>query len=1063
MIKNIFLLHGSKDRSTAEKLALLLKDAKYSVRLGTDFSSFQGEEYVYTPLLSSAAINDETFCSKVQQLILDSKSIIPLVIETRCLGLAAKNNKTKDLLSLEPVDLQIEGLEKGIAKFVRVLIQKDRPDQTTDKADINWADIGLEKYFRRLHARLGFISLSKIDKSQENVQLEQIYIPLMIDWFLSIMVKDYKITNWWIVRLSNIETIHPDDPAPDINKVFLHEDMELGALNSLLKDIQVAIDAGIDSKFEDPSKRPLVLAPPWYDGIKEAFWPIQVIHAVGSYKRLVVLGAPGSGKSTFVRYLALCLLGSKVQPELPNANIRFLSNWPHSALTPLFIELRHFVGWDKFPDLEKPVTEDHFWNYVKEGLQRSDMIELAPILRSELIEGRGIIILDGLDEVPIGEGRKALDRRRQQLRDLARELSTVYANSRIVFTSRDYAYRDWELEGFTSVKMAPLNLNQMNKLANKLYGKKGLGGEDAQNKADRLINSLNSVPATLKDYPLFLTLMATLFLRGEKEGLPTKKGELYYQSIMLLLDRWTQPGLTEPSLADQLGCGVDKLYERLEVVAYKTHIESVTESDSPSNISRALLLDELFEIGGQEDIAIAKLLSFVSEQAGVLISPEARVFQFAHRGFQEYLAASYIYRLIQEEYLKPGAEDDYLIVRSLIEARPQLWREPCLLLGEVIVQRDRKDRIWELIFSLLNDDRLPSQIPNDSARWWSVWLACRLSLDHEIFNIKTQKYIYTYEKLKEWTRELLNRGEALPTYERVEVATLLGFIKDERPGVGIKEKIPDIMWCSIPSGEFVIGTTPEQISFIQQQQWAKDWTFTRETPSHIVELPTYEISRFPITQAQFQSFVDDEEDGYFQRKWWTKAGLEWIKEGGRPFPSDPNSPPNLPCTNVSWYEAVAYCNWLSEKLRCKISLPSEAQWEKAAKGINGRIFPWGKEFNKNFCNSSLSGLGKTVPVGCYKLADNPWGLDGPQDMSGNIWEWCTSIYEIIDEKIFYYPYYSDDSRENMEVGNNCYRICRGGSFLNPPFLLRTAYRGRDRPHHRAKRVGFRVVKATVDG
>ena len=150
--------------------------------------------------------------------------------------------------------------------------------------------------------------------------------------------------------------------------------------------------------------------------------------------------------------------------------------------------------------------------------------------------------------VPISEGRRALERRRQQLKDLARELSTIYAKSRIIFTSRDYAYRDWALEGFTSAKLTALNEDQMNNLATRLYTKKGFDYSEAQSKAAKLMFELLRVPAACKDYPLFLTLMATLFLKDEAEGLPTNKGDLYYKSIMLLLDRWTQPGLIESSL-----------------------------------------------------------------------------------------------------------------------------------------------------------------------------------------------------------------------------------------------------------------------------------------------------------------------------------------------------------------------------------------------------------------------------------------------------------------------------------------------------------------------------------
>jgi formylglycine-generating enzyme required for sulfatase activity len=1058
MAKNILLLYFSKDKTTAEKLASLLREAQFFVQLtpssnGLKVMDIDAAE-VFSPVLSTASLGNNTFCSNVEQLLKDNtgRLNIPFILEQGALNSAAKNEQLKKLIDFDNADVESDGISKAVTAYVRILNKYS--SETSTKTDSR-----LETYLRRLQARIGQVHLSKGDSGQEKVHLEQVYVPLMIDWLLSVKVQNYKIVEWWIIKSSNIDPSLYYDITVKAYHVSLQEDAEMASFNTLGKHVQQSIDVGIDSKYDDPGKRPLVLAPPWYDGVKEGFWPIQAIHAAATFKRLVILGAPGSGKSTFVRYLSLCLLGSKVRPELPNATTRNLNDWPHGALIPIFVELRQFVGWDGFPSIDDPVTEDHFWAYIKRVIIGEDQGDVVSLLKQEMLDGKGIFILDGLDEVPVAEGKKALERRRQQLKDLAGELGTIYAKSRIIFTSRDYAYRDWELEGFTSVKLAPLNIDQMKRLATKLYMKKGFNSADSQSKADRLLVSLQSVPETLKDYPLFLTLMATLFIKGESEGLPTKKGDLYHQSIMLLLNRWTEPGGPhEPSLAKQLGCGVDKLYERLEVVAYKTHLESVAKSEAPSKISRALLLDELFEIGGQEDVAIAKLLSFVSEQAGVLVSPETRVFQFAHRGFQEYLAASYIYRLVQEELKKPGTEDDYKIVKELIEQQPQLWREPCLLLGEVIVEKDKREsRLWDLISALINEDQIPNQMNISSPIWWSVWLACRILLDHELYTKRNFKVRSVCENLTDWCKELLNRGEALPTFERVEVATLLGLMGDDRPGIGVKDDLPHILWSRIPSGEFTLGTTPQQIEIIQRQPWAQGWSFTRETPHSIIELPQFEISRYPITIAQFNKFVDDKEHGYFLRKWWTKAGWDWMQKEGGPVQLDQVLSPNLPCINVSWYEAIAFCNWLSEKLGSRITLPTEVQWEKAAKGTNGKIFPWGNEFVDKYCNSTLSGFGKPIPVGCYKLTSNPWGGDGPQEMSGNIWEWCTSLLEL-EGKMFSYPYDPDDGRENLECSVDSYRIVRGGSFLNPPFLLRSAYRGRDRAYDRAKRVGFRVVK-----
>lgn len=1062
MANNVYLIYSIKDKSLAEKLSESLSAANFNVILIKDRSNLDqslANEGILTPLISSTSLSDALFCVLVKSIIGNSDNLITVIRDVKAISLIAKSPDFSKIIDLGYIDIEKDGMDLAIRNFVRLsnsLKERVSLEKISPKNLI--IDHRLVNYLRRLHVRIGFISLSRVDINKEKVSLDQVYIPLYTTWSLGIEAKDYKIINWWIARNSEkSRSRNFSEILEGENHISLSDEADLRTLQALVSKVQKAIDNGIDSKYDDAGKRPLVLAPPWYDGKKENFWPVEILDIAATFDRLVVLGAPGSGKSTFVRYLSLCLLGSLVSPELPNSNIKHLGNWPHGALIPVFVELRQFVGWSGFPDLNNSVTEDHFWKYIREEILNNDA-DTANLLRSELLDGHGIIILDGLDEVPISEGTRPLERRRQQLKDLARELSTIYAKSRIIFTSRDYAYRDWVLDGFTTIRLSALNEDQMFTLATKLYFKHGHTFEEAQNKAIKLLSELKRVPAALKDYPLFLTLMANLFLTGEEEGLPTKKGDLYYKSIMLLLDRWTQPGSNEPSLADQIGCGVDKLFERLEVVAYKTHKESTVISETPSNISRALLLDELFEIGGEENIAIAKLLSFVSEQAGVLISPEARVFQFAHRGFQEYLAASYLFRLVEEEFKKPGIEDDYHIAKSLIEEQPQIWREPCLLLSEVIVQKDRKDRLWDFVFSLISDDLKPNEVPTKSPRWWSIWLASRIMLDHKMIEGRVNKFRYIIDDLRIWIKELLNRGGSLPTFERADAAVLLGGLGDDRPGVGIRNSIPDIEWCPIPGDVYEIGTNEAQILEIQQQAWAKGWTFKRETPSRNVQLLAFQISAYPITHAQFQLFIDDD-DGYKNQKWWTEAGWQWVKKNGNDHRVDRSKNPNKPCVYVSWYEAIAYCRWLGNRLNCSIGLPSEAQWEVAAKGRDGRIFPWGNIFNQEYCNSSLLDLNTTIPVGCFHHVPSPWEPYGPYDLSGNIWEWCSTICELWGkEDAFPYPYNSDDGREDLDFGDDCYRVVRGGSFLNPPFLLRSAYRGRDRPFNRAKRVGFRIIK-----
>ena len=162
-----------------------------------------------------------------------------------------------------------------------------------------------------------------------------------------------------------------------------------------------------------------------------------------------------------------------------------------------------------------------------------------------------------------------------------------------------------------------------------------------------------------------------------------------------------------------------------------------------------------------------------------------------------------------------------------------------------------------------------------------------------------------------------------------------------------------------------------------------------------------------------------------------------------------------PVVNVSWYDAQKYIAWMNKKYRSQLPpgfcfrLPSEAEWERAARGTAGSEYPWGNTFDKNRCNSMESKIIDTTPVGKY----SPQGdsLEGCADMAGNVWEWTRSLYD------FKYPYRFDDGREDENASDGVARVLRGGSYDNEDGDLRCAVRCRYNPNVRRFLIGFRVV------
>jgi len=181
------------------------------------------------------------------------------------------------------------------------------------------------------------------------------------------------------------------------------------------------------------------------------------------------------------------------------------------------------------------------------------------------------------------------------------------------------------------------------------------------------------------------------------------------------------------------------------------------------------------------------------------------------------------------------------------------------------------------------------------------------------------------------------------------------------------------------------------------------------------------------------------------RRCWTKAGWKW--KGERRRPEDEGAAeefllPNHPRVIVTWYEAYAFSRWLSEKLGYDVRLPSEAEWEKAARGGDGRAYPWGEEFDAARCNIGDTGIGMTSAVGAFPSGSSPYGV---LDMSGNVWEWCATKWR---------KSYEEPATEDPE--GEASRVARGGSFADDRDAARCAFRGPHPPLVADANLGFRV-------
>ena len=203
----------------------------------------------------------------------------------------------------------------------------------------------------------------------------------------------------------------------------------------------------------------------------------------------------------------------------------------------------------------------------------------------------------------------------------------------------------------------------------------------------------------------------------------------------------------------------------------------------------------------------------------------------------------------------------------------------------------------------------------------------------------------------------------------------------------------------VPAGEFSMGSND----------------YSNEQPIHTVELDAFEIAKYPVTNRQYACFVAAAH---------RKPPSHW---GG---PTPPDGLRTHPVVHVSWKDAAAFCVWLGEQENATIRLPTEAEWEKAARGTDGRTYPWEGPFDKTLCNMGETGTGGTSPVGIFPAGESPYEV---AEMAGNVWEWVNDRY---DKK-----YYSISPAKNPQgpaKGERC--VLRGGSWGYIDHYVRSASR-----------------------
>ena len=740
--------------------------------------------------------------------------------------------------------------------------------------------------------------------------------------------------------------------------------------------------------------------------------PLRVEEALGKQDRVVVLGDPGSGKTTLLKHLALRLASES------------------SAPLPILLPLNAYAAALAEADLN---LQDYLPQYFA-GLAFG-VAHLGPLFANAITQGRAVILLDGLDEVQSERAR------------LVHKVETFSAEAaargnKLVVTSRIVGYRESPLQAknWTLYTLVDFDRHAIEEFAAKwclAFEKSTLGdAPEAQAAAEverrELLAAIDANPgvARLASNPLLLTILALIKRQGV--SLPNRRVELYELYLKTLITAWSKA-----RALDKRQVGPEMDYFEILMTLGPLALWLRQENPTAGVVSENALLDWLTSYYMGDDWGLKRgpaadkgrgFLKSVRTYSNLILERGQGLYGFIHLTFEEMLAAYGLYQLGQL-----NLEESLKMIRDHL-ADPA-WRETILLAVGVWGLANKQPRVaGEVVRAMLEMD-----CQGDDACQNVLLAGACLEDVGELGMGRTAA--------REVTEALLeaSRNRSLPPATQRDAGFILGRVGWH----------PDDLkrFVSFPPGLFLYG---------------------EEKRRAMIEQP-FAIARYLVTNRQYKAFI--EAGGYERREFWSgegwgwrqgeydsKAPKEWQywlsrrpkeKRGEPFFWRDPRwNNPLAPVVGVSWFEAQAYCNWLAQKLDLPIRLPTEEEWERAARGVAGHVYPWGDEFDPTrlncaefwsgpedlsddkkwfdwFGSDSFKAASTTV-VGQFPAGDTP---DGLADLSGNVWEWTASWVD--DQKI--------------------YRVLRGGSWFVLRRGARCAVRSWDTPGNFSDNFGFRVL------
>lgn len=742
-----------------------------------------------------------------------------------------------------------------------------------------------------------------------------------------------------------------------------------------------------------------LLAEPRLGELRVQAQPIPLTKAVETTRTTVLVGDSGVGKSTFLRWHAHQVASGSQSGE-PDGRV------------PVVVDLSRLneVAIPRSP------SPDYLTDQIRLSLEEIGFSVESAELASMATEGRLELLLDALNEIVDGDAR-------QTVSDLISRYGRRYPECRVVLTTTPSVARTTLPMGFVPVTVYGFGEPQMKLFLEELAPRLGRSVEDAANLLDEVSRSpeLELFART----PLYLTAIATRFFEGGR--LPRTRAAALASAVDWQLRRRTRA--LQPSMAEGKAVGSAFEFIALEMLR--------SGGAGRKRIGRAHLVSVLTRLGLCADPAAAdRFVEGASAGGGPLIPTGGRGDFTFHDAIRDYLAARCLARMETDDE-SPAWWDEVEL-----HLDDPMWEQPIRFLASCLL-----DVGWEAVTALLDRIAAASRALAMPERVHRVARTLPTLQDLLVDATYDLAEAHQFNDLIRTVSELhFCPHPEIPLGDRVDACTAIGVMGDNR----LTDQQATVAW--LKKTEVAIGC-PENA---RVAKW--------ELGPELVSFPLFGLRRFLVTVFEFERFVhagcygDDDLWPADHRAW--RAGL------GISAPLDweiQRLSPNHPVTGVSWYEAAAYCKWMSRARPdgWLVRLPTEREWEYAARYCAGphEPFPWGPLEAGDRAQANWAGthLRHKTPVGMFPPSSTP---DGVADLFGNVEEWCEDEWDRTEDEVLSQRFLALASVVNPNPAPA--RVVRGGSCIRYARLCRPGYRSRILEGGRYHTVGFRWVLVAPD-